>query len=229
MQVIRFSSFAKTKVTRLVRLGLYLLGLAVVLGLGAWLYLPWRLYLMLGAFLAFVRATAYFNAALNPWFGNKGEDRLEETLASLDDRYLLVRNWVPVVGEKSRGDIDFLLLGPHGALVIEVKTFSVATKCDGDKWQIQRPNGSWRWIKSPSRQLSGNVNVVAKLLKIRAHGALVFNDRADLKTCSPTVTVVRRKQLLETIHSLPEAGHKAEALWSRLAQPSAPSPATLET
>jgi hypothetical protein len=54
--------------------------------------------------------------------GDEGERSLLQRLeATLDERYLLLRS-LPAPGK--HGDIDFLLLGPHGVTVYEVKSWS---------------------------------------------------------------------------------------------------------
>jgi len=218
VQVVRFASFAKEATQRRSRFGLTLLLLGAALFLAGQLYRPWVLYLSIGGFLIAAQSYHFFDRAISSWIGDRGENKLEEVLGELDDRFLLVRNWVPVVSpsKRPRGDIDFLLFGSFGVLVIEVKTYTVPTKAEGDRWYVQRQNGSWRPIKSPSRQLSGHVKDLSRQLRMNVHGLLVFNDKARLQISSPTVEIIRRKELIQSILALPDRGIDGERLWSQL-------------
>ncbi|MBS1707301.1 MAG: NERD domain-containing protein [Armatimonadetes bacterium] len=148
--------------------------------------------------------------------GARGERLTERALAALDDRYLLIRNWVPPYGKKT-GDIDQVLLGPHGALVMEIKNYNRATKCEGDTWFVEAgDHGYWQPKKSLSSQLRGNIRKVAKRLPGKTSGVLVFNDSADLTLIDPQVTILRRRELLDHVASLPDRGCTADGLWTSL-------------
>jgi hypothetical protein len=154
-------------------------------------------------------AVSLLKRALQAAQGSDGEDRVIETLKGLDDRYTLVTNWVP---EEGKGDVDLLLLGPHGVLVIEVKTYVVDVKCEGDKWSIRNERGGWRPVKSFSRQLAGNMKRTSKALGVKATGVLVFNDRASLEIANCPALILRRKELLNRVHSLPETESEIDRL-----------------
>lgn len=62
--------------------------------------------------------------------GAEGEQRVADVL-----RNLLDDEWVLVSGYKNRGgEIDKLLLGPSGALAIEIKFVNGCVSCYGDRW-----------------------------------------------------------------------------------------------
>ena len=179
-------------------------GLLAFLG---WLIPNWNLWLYLAAFAIFVNAPWFLNNGIRSSQGDEGEVRAIKALSELDERYTLVTNWVPVA---DKGDVDLALFGPHGILVLEVKTYAVGVKCEGDQWHIQRKNGTWRPVKSFSRQLAQNVKRVSKALNCPALGVLVFNDRANIQVADCPVRVLCRKELLEFVRSLPASGIKIE-------------------
>lgn len=161
-----------------------------------------------GAWWAFLPATfgpTIVSRAVISWcrmkFGDRGEVRVVEALEALDDRCIVVRNWVP---DKQGGDIDVLLLTPSGVWVLEVITYAVPTKAEGHRWWVQREDRSWRPIKSPSRQLTRNVGRVNRALGVKAKGLLVFNDRADLRVANVPVPVIRRRELADVVVAEPE-------------------------
>lgn len=62
--------------------------------------------------------------------GGEGEQRVSDVL-----RRALNDEWVVVSGYKNRGgEIDKILVGPSGALAIEIKFVNGRVSCDGDKW-----------------------------------------------------------------------------------------------
>lgn len=161
------------------------------------------------AALSFVFAYHVACRALNPWFGQRGEDLTARLLSNLNDDYCLIRNLQ--LGEK-QGDIDFVLLGPFGALVLEQKANTVPIRCQGDDWSYKVSPTYWKRMKSYSRQLKRNVKAVQKLIKAPCYGAVVFNDRVTLTVTDPTVDIIRRKELLRYIQALPVRGCEVDQL-----------------
>lgn len=160
-----------------------------------------------------VIAIQAINAGFGARLGDQGENLIEEALMDLGEDYILIRNWVPPTTSKNQGDVDFVLLGPFGILVIEAKTFTVATKCVGDKWFVKRENGTWRPIKSISRQLERNVRAASRAFDSKARGVVVFNDRANLKLDAPTVEVIRRRELVGLVRTQLDSGVDANHMW----------------
>lgn len=214
MQVISYPSFAEAAATRRAKLGVLLCAVSLGAWSGSRIVEQVSLYLLLLALLTLSQGVHALISAFNAWKGAKGERDLVKELSELDDRHLLVRNWVPDESAKS-GDVDLVLLGPFGALVIEAKCYSAPVKCEKDSWFIKRQNGSWRKIKSVSKQLNTNIKQVSAALDLQVQGAIVFNNRADLKLTSPTVKVLRRKNLLEWVAAQEEIGSSASQLWER--------------
>lgn len=213
MKIIEYPSYAREKAKRLFRIsGIAALG-AVVCGTIAYGHLPARLFGGILAFFVIAFAAQVFTRAFNAWLGQSGEDRTSKTLSSLSDDYTLIRNLQ--VGEK-QGDIDFVLLGPFGALVLEQKTNTVPMRCEGDNWSYQVKPTYWRRVKSYSRQLKRNVKAVQRLLKVPCYGAIVFNNHVELTVSEPTVEIILRKDLLKHIQALPAKNYSAEKLTTTL-------------
>jgi hypothetical protein len=85
--------------------------------------------------------------------GRDAERRVAaELAAALDDEWLLLRGYC-----NSRGEIDALLLGPHGMFAIEEKYRSIRVYVRGDEWTAQQVDrfGNPRSARSPMRDRKG--------------------------------------------------------------------------
>lgn len=206
MRVIQNKSLAAGKVRSLgILFGVTAL-LCAFLAAGIWVFKVEVFYLaLLGLFL--VSAVSITYKAGVSWFaGDRGERIVMKGLEKLPDEYLAITN--VVLPDTKQGDIDLLLLGPHGVLVVEVKTYAARYAANGDEWVNIKENGYRKKMKSPSRQLKRNVKAVENYLKKRGvpatvHGVLVLNDRADVKIEAPTVAVKKRLELAEYVRGLP--------------------------
>ncbi len=105
-------------------------------------------------------------AARNFAKGRRGEDVLMDTLDGyLDDRYLLVRNLELPAPLARGGDIDALLIGPHGVTVFEVKTWQGLYRVSGEQWQYNSGAGGWKpAFANPSSQVRWNAERLTRLL-----------------------------------------------------------------
>jgi hypothetical protein len=109
----------------------------------------------------------WYQAEAQRWArGREGEDLLFHTLGSrLDDRYLLLRGYP---SPARRGDIDAILIGPHGLTVYEVKawmgTYWASDDQDWMKWH--KPSQCWQpaGLGSPIRQVLEQVESLRGLL-----------------------------------------------------------------
>lgn len=99
--------------------------------------------------------------------GEQGERAVLRVLKDLPDDYCALINYV-VPGTK-RGDIDLLLLGPMGIVVVEVKTYSGTILYENGGWYRVRADGA-RWpLKSVSAQARDGLRaVIARLMQHRA-------------------------------------------------------------
>jgi hypothetical protein len=89
--------------------------------------------------------------------GHGGEELLARVLGrALDDHYTLLRNYTPF-GDL-RGDVDAVLIGPHGVTSFEVKAWRGYYRATGEAW-LSRDGaiGGWRPVdKSPTQQALEN-------------------------------------------------------------------------
>lgn len=169
-------------------------------------------FLSLGGVQAGVRALRNYNR----WHrGKEGEEGVLQTLRGLPDTYTIVANFV-APGTR-QGDMDLLVLGPAGILVLEVKSYTGCYACVGDAWFSLPPDGVRRPLKSSvSRQLKRAGKSVAHYLvdcdiQTPIHAAAVFRAGADLELTRPTVPIVREDTLIAHILALPSASCPAAA------------------
>ena len=212
MRVIELPSFARTSWTRLVSFACK----AFVTGGIFWfagLFIPqFENGFRIAASLGLLVGVIALSKSVNAWYGDLGENRVTRALKALDDRYIVIRNWVPLRNWKRRGDIDAILIGPFGIAAFEVKTYSVPTKCDGDEWFVERSSGNWLQIKSPSKQLRRNAALVSRACGFQVFPVLVFNERADLTLSHPSCQIMRPSELPMWIQSLPDRGFISDAI-----------------
>lgn len=167
------------------------------------------IWLYLGALFCLIIAGEAVVATRSWSDGDTGEWRVVRALRGLSDEYTLVRNWV--IPGAEQGDIDLLVLGPHGVLVLEVKNYRAKYECDGDDWVNVKENGYRKRMKSPSRQLAKNSRAVQSFLvksgwQGTVHSALVIPPRADVRIAGASVTILDWKALPQHIRALPSHG-----------------------
>ena len=144
--------------------------------------------------------------------GAAGEDALARVLGEgLGDDYTLYRNLRPGVG----GDLDAVLLGPAGLVVLEVKAYRGAFVLFGDRWyRAASPDGGdlTPWRGSPTLQARRNADRLALWLALRGLAAtplyplvvLTSGHVREVRT-RPRVPVVPLQQLVPYLHALPRA------------------------
>jgi|SRR5690348_7799735 len=100
--------------------------------------------------------------------GREGEELLAAVLAQrLDDRYVLLRNYTPPWPYAAGGDIDAMLLGPHGVTVFEIKAWRGEYLCQGEEWWW-RPYANAGWqeaMGNPVRQALANAERIRGVLR----------------------------------------------------------------
>ncbi len=104
------------------------------------------------------------NEADNYVIGRLGEERLTTFLQeNLDGRYTLFRN---VLLPDGQGDIDAVLVGPHGVWVLEIKVYGGQHRTVGDIWYERAADGEWvKMSRNPTRQLQNNAERLRLFLK----------------------------------------------------------------
>ncbi len=229
LPVILIRNASKGK--RVVRmLGLFLLCTAALLVAG-WFVLDqmqgqWLLAArgpILGAAIAQLGGVSTW---LNYYFGDRGEEGLIQKLELLGDEYTVITNWQPP--NEKRGDVDIIVLGPHGVAALECKRYSSEFGCDGDFWFLKMENGYKKKIKSLSSQTRGHAQCIKRHLKrqgveatiplpgqgevrrgstgVHVHTALVFNSLRRASISNPKVRVIDYEDAVDFIYSLPRTG-----------------------
>jgi len=142
--------------------------------------------------------------------GPEGERLVSDELKKLDDSYILVKN---AIIPPSKGDIDYILVGPTGIFVIETKNVGGIVSCNGDVWSRHKVGSHGKPYKleigSPSNQAKRSAkNLKDFILKhgskifgrkvphIWVYGIIVFtNNSVRLNLKNPTVEVLSVEEL----------------------------------
>lgn len=143
----------------------------------------------------------------------KGQQAEEQVLHimhyALDSRWWLFRN-MELPGRRM-GDIDFVLVGPAGIWVFEIKAYEGAFRNVGDQWERQ-VDARWQQARTkPSLQAKRNATSLSGLLKMRdihqwVEPVVIWaNPNANLRTENPAVTVWHISQLLDELYKLTAA------------------------
>ena len=166
---------------------------------------------LLTALLAAAGASRATRRAVRYRVGAAGEDALARVLGNgLGDEYTLYRNLRPGVG----GDLDAVLLGPAGLVLLEIKAYRGAFVLFGDRWYRAAPDGGdlTPWRGSPTLQARRNADRLARWLARRELAAtplyplvvLTSGHVREVRT-RPRVPVVPLQQLVPYLHALPRA------------------------
>ena len=94
--------------------------------------------------------------------GERGEESVIAELANrLDKRWTIYRN-LQLPGSKA--DLDAVLVGPPGVLVVEIKAYSGSFKINRDRWHYRRAGRWYLSDKSPLKQALANKRRLEKYL-----------------------------------------------------------------
>lgn len=137
--------------------------------------------------------------------GAQGEEEVTQLLSRLPDDYILVND---VVLPRGRGNIDHVVLGPCGIVVIETKRYKGCISCRHGEWfQNGRP------IRGVGQQANGAAMAIKRFLseehpQLRGtalrwvHSLVVFaHPLCSLELDRPDVTTVRYSELLDVIRA----------------------------
>ena len=207
-------------------IGLAAAGVVLVVGNpGAGLFHPTLLHLGAGivaVLTAFRLAGPVTRRLRNVRKGRLGERLVADLLGGLPDDYWLIND---VTLGLARGNIDHVLIGPCGVVVIETKRFAGNIRCWGDDWSI---NGYRR--KSVSQQVNSGACAVRYFLSERhpdlaawalrwVESIIVFTHplcRVEVNH-APT-TIVRYSQLYQEVLDLSRKHRMAPGIAAQLAQ-----------
>ena len=154
--------------------------------------------------------------------GRLGERLVTDLLGSLSDDYCLVND---VRLPPGHGNVDHVLVGPCGVVVIETKRLAGRIRCYGDEWSV---NGCRRG--SISRQVNSGASTVRQYLAARhpdlapsalrwVESIVVFtHPRCRLEVNRARTAVVRCSELLQVVSDLARKHHLAPAVGARLAE-----------
>ncbi len=138
------------------RLGI-VMGIAAALAMAAASALLWHhAAMLLGLVPAVAIVRPCYRRLVRFQKGAVGEQSVAQLLARLPDDYVLLND---VVLPGHRGNIDHVLIGPCGVVVIETKRWAGTVACVGDRWSI---NGYPR--SNVTRQVIGGAIAVKKCL-----------------------------------------------------------------
>lgn len=183
--------------------------------------------LLLASAVAFLRAWRLGGVAARWRAGARGEDALEQTLQRyLGDEYTLYRN-LRLPGR--RGDLDGVLLGPPGLVLLENKAYGGEFVLFGDRWyRATGPGGRdlRAWHGSPTAQADRNRRHLAAWLARRdaalaatpLHAVVVLSSgRVRERHGAPSAPVVPLDELPDYLRRLPRARVLTREDWSALA------------
>jgi hypothetical protein len=154
--------------------------------------------------------------------GRLGEGLITELLGRLSDDYWLVND---VMLARGRGNVDHVLIGPCGVVVIETKRIAGRIRCYGDEWSV---NGRRR--RSISKQVNSGAAAVRYFLAERhpelasralrwVESVVVFtHPTCRLEVNRPRTTVVRFSELLQLVLTLADRHRMPFATAARLAE-----------
>lgn len=158
--------------------------------------------------------------------GRAGEEYVTSVLARrLDDRFVLLRNYTPPPPYHGGGDIDAVLLGPHGVTVFEVKALSGEFRCEGQEW-FWRPSrgGAWQTaMVNPSKQALDNARRIRETLRLNGLGHMrvrpvvaVASPNMHVELVPPIAVYIffaqRRNASLETVVGSVNGPHSGYSL-----------------
>ncbi|MCX6359972.1 MAG: nuclease-related domain-containing protein [Armatimonadetes bacterium] len=208
MHVVRYRSLTQ----------LMAVGTLVVLGVGVLVFVltrgliagtGWSWLLPIGALIVGLKALDWHWSWVKGWVGERA---LLHSLRTLGDGWTAVTNFVP--RDEQRGDVDLILVGPPGVLVVEAKTYSGVIVHDRGAWHRVQSNG-WRTRipKGISGQALGNRDAVDRYIRsslgpdcpisLTVMPLLVFIGADEVNPGRTRVTALQSGRVTEHISGLP--------------------------
>jgi hypothetical protein len=137
--------------------------------------------------------------------GATGERVVAEALGQLSGDYIVINN-LPLA---RRGDVDHVVVGPAGVVVVETKYLSGRIICEAEDVWIQIKRDDERLIASPAAQVQRVADDVAEMLAthgmrdVHVYTVLVMaHPRAVLEVEHSPVLVVRPSELVPRLELL---------------------------
>ena len=138
--------------------------------------------------------------------GAQGEEEVTQLLGRLPDDYVLVND---VARPRGFGNVDHVVLGPCGIVVIETKRYRGHIVCRHGQWF----QDGWPLRRSIGQQANGGAAAIKRFLREEhpqlaatalrwVHGLVVFtHPLCSLDLDRPDVTTVRYSELLDAIRA----------------------------
>ena len=160
-----------------------------------------------GMFACLALLKEFLSPTLSAVQGYAGEQTVLKQLQTLPDDYVAIANLV-LPGSK-RGDIDIVLLGQMGVLVVEVKAYSGHIRYEGGRWWRVQNNGWKTRLKSVSAQAKGNGRDLEAFLhskgySCRVQSILVFVGTEQLETTELKMPVVKVQEIAAYAAGVPK-------------------------
>lgn len=137
--------------------------------------------------------------------GASGERIVSDVLGQLEADHVVIHN-LPIAG---RGDVDHVVVGPAGVVVIETKYLAGRIICQADGTWLQLKRDEVRQIADPSAQVQGAAAAVAArltgcgLANVPVRSVLVMaHPRAELDVSRSPVPVARPFELVPALRQL---------------------------
>lgn len=169
--------------------------------------------------------------------GRAGEDVLRVSLARrCDQRFILLSGYTPPFPWHMGGDIDAVLVGPHGVTVFEAKAWNGQYHYAGDVWLYWNHfHSAWEPARgNPTIQAQANAERVTKTLQARGLSTVRVQPMVAITSpkmrvildrqvppkvylyfaCSPNATFDRRERSPKLTES------QVETIWQALLKPS---------
>lgn len=157
-----------------------------------------------------VFAVAHISRMTGGSQGEAGERAALNSLAALPDSYTAITNLL-IPGFEKWGDVDILLIGPMGVLVIEVKNFTGQCRVEGEYWSHVTQSGAGLRRRSVSGQLRGYIKAVNVFLSRQGiacpvNGLIAINSNAWIEIAAPPpFPLVAYDRLQAQIEAMPAA------------------------
>lgn len=157
--------------------------------------------------------------------GLAGEQLVSNMLKTLGQDNYLIND---IMLHRPFGNIDHILISPHGIFVIETKNWGGYVLCDGDEWK-RHFEGNFKSIDYPLESLSirvkGNAAKLSQLIKSKLYrdsmdvwveGIIIFvNPDIKLSITNSAVSVLKVENMCKYIqHQKPETNFSSRDLQS---------------
>jgi hypothetical protein len=161
---------------------------------------------MIPALIAASKARPVYRKLIRVQHGAQGEEEVTQLLSRLSDEYILVND---VVLPGGLGNVDHVVFGPCGIVVIETKRYKGHISCRRGQWFH---NG--RPIRGVGRQANQGAIAIKQFLSEEhsqhkatalrwVHSLVVFaHPLCSLELDRPDATVARYSELLDAIRAI---------------------------